>query len=252
MSKWSGHQVRGPSFGFVIDSFNIEKTALCYLFFRMDKFVTILPAKRRASGDLAIPLKREQVQLQITDLRKVSSVDAIARHAASLRQAVENSSPATVILPVLEQLTTHYISIDILETTGIGQLVFRLSRNEHAVVARVAGSLYEVWRKDAKEALQRQQKQQRRKSLTPSSRPGSDQGLQAATGSKAAFILQDVSIENEMMEWDRLCVAGARLRRPEVGPAAAGAADDGGAAPAAAAPPAAGVDAAPGGEALKS
>jgi len=30
---------------------------------------------------------------------------------------------------------------------------------------------------------------------------------------KAAFILQDVSIENEMMEWDRLRVAGARLRR---------------------------------------
>ena len=184
-----------------------------FLLIVMDKFVTFVPVsgKRRAAEPLEA--RPEMVQLQITDLRKVSSIDAIKRFAAALRRSTEEGSAPETVLPVLDQLKKCFVSVEILESTGIGQLVFRLTRHGDATVAAASTALYSVWREDAKQAVRRRQK------LLKQATPGKARAGAAASeisGSLASssFILQEVNIEREMAEWDDASARGARLVRP--------------------------------------
>lgn len=179
----------------------------------MDKFVKTVPAtgKRRAAEPLEA--RPEMVQLQITDLRKVSSLDAIKRFAAALRRSTEEGSAPEAVLPVLDQLKKCFVSVEILESTGIGQLVFRLTKHGDVTVAAASTALYSVWREDAKQAVRRRQKQL--KQATPGkARGGAAAGEISGGMASSSFILQEVNIEREMAEWDNASARGARLVRP--------------------------------------
>lgn len=188
----------------------------------MDTFVSILPAKRRAPAEPE-PAQRQQVQLQITDLRKVSSLDAITRHAAALQGAIAVGSEPAAILHVLEQLTSCYVSVEILEATGIGRLAYRLSKHADPGVAAAATALYGKWRDDAKQAVHRLSKQRQRSSSAKkgagvasgaaASAGASGTGKGGGGGGGAPSILDDVDIEQKLSEWDDASARGARLRR---------------------------------------
>ena len=178
----------------------------------------MLPAKRRRPDEhpIASSLPR-QVQLKMTDLRKVSSLDVIFRQVEALKKSTDAAEP-TAILAVLDQLKSHFISIEILETTGLGRLVFRLVQHVDSAIASAASKLYDTWREDSKLALQRQRKM-KRGTVPPSRRkvPGvlANQSGASVGGilTQTPFILQSVDIEREIAEWDETSAKGARLRR---------------------------------------
>jgi hypothetical protein len=187
----------------------------------MERFVTIIPSKKRQRDDTAAsgatsPGRAVQVQLQITDLRKVSSIQAMQRQTAALKAASEDGTPK-VLLPVLESLNSCFISLEILEETGLGKIMYRLSKHADAAVSSAALALYDRWRADAKQSVLLRERQQRA-AAQKSRRPSAASATAAASAPagpspQPPFMLQEVNIEREMAVWDTVSARASLLRR---------------------------------------
>jgi hypothetical protein len=198
----------------------------------MDRFVTALPTaakRKRAAAESPAP---SMVQQRITDLRKVFSLDAMHRQTAMLKAAIDTNTPGA-ILPVLESLNSIFMSLEILEETGIGKLVYRLSRHSDCDVAAAAAALYSRWREDAKQSVMRREKKQGGGARKAASRPAGSAAASSHVPAASAgvglpgaaavpFMLQDVDIETEMAAWDEMSARASLLqRRPQVAPGSA-------------------------------
>jgi hypothetical protein len=63
--------------------------------------------------------------------------------------------PAAAVLPTLRRLQTVFVSLECLQETRVGEVVYRLRRHGDAEVREVADGLYARWRADAQEAIKR-------------------------------------------------------------------------------------------------
>ena len=177
----------------------------------MDAFVTrTAPTEKRVKKIQ----KQDPVltQLRIEDMRRIANLDTIRTRCKTLQSAVEIHD----IIAALKKLEKCLISLEILEESGIGRVIFRLSKHANHDVAGLATTLYLKWRDDAKS----QHVQRKRKAESVVGSTTRKDGAKASRGD--GFMVKPlVDIEAEMGEWEALA-AVAKRRKPQSVPPATG------------------------------
>lgn len=67
----------------------------------------------------------------------------------------DSMPPASAVLPTLRQLQSVFVSLECLQETRVGEVVYRLRRHSNEEVRGLADALYARWRADAQEAIKR-------------------------------------------------------------------------------------------------
>lgn len=187
----------------------------------MDRYVIkTAPAEKRPR--VPSPVAPSRVQMRIDDMRRVSKLTTIERLCTELRACIGDTAAECPSDPsaILDQLDVHYISIDVLEETGIGRVIFRLSRqHENPAVRAKATALYVKWRADAAAAASRRHRMMQTSlaGKEPRSRGSRATAAPAADDKRDArrdfLVAAEVDLEQEIKSWED-AVGAAVHRRP--------------------------------------
>ena len=120
----------------------------------MDRFVTKTKVPPRSSP-APKPAPPVFVQTRIRDARHVVDLTRVREARDAL---LDPGADDISLLRALADAESLYIALEILEDTGIGRAVFKLSKHSNQEIATRSRILFEKWRVDALSAYQRRQR----------------------------------------------------------------------------------------------